>query len=296
MMQQTDYAQHKALYLTCFPEDSDADAEFLFRAVLSKAECVSEYDGNRLVSMLFLMENDLCIGRKTLPFYYLYAACTAPAYRGRGIMGSLLKKAQELAIQKKRGGIFLKPANRSLFAFYAGSDFRPFFKINRIELTAETFLQQYAAWKQSQTAPDDLAPSVKEISLESWYSERQALLPQLTDCYAAFRESLFIAAADGCRVITDQAGNYAVYERRGDLLLIKEALFAPGCAGGILDLAATLIKSQPQKRLEIRAPLCRDDVILSSFGFKETDFSVIWDAGLSNPLTAKRPYHGLAFD
>ncbi len=49
----TDYEQHKALYLTCFPEDSAADAEFLFQTVLSKAECVSEYDGDRLVAMLF---------------------------------------------------------------------------------------------------------------------------------------------------------------------------------------------------------------------------------------------------
>lgn len=292
----TDYKQHKALYLTCFPEDSAADAEFLFQTVLSKAECVSEYDGDRLVAMLFLMESGLCTGRGELPFYYLYAACTDPAYRGRGIMRRLLGKAQALAVQKGKDGIFLKPANPPLFGFYAQSGFRPFFQCLKITGSTDDFFARYRAFQDRQGLPCESEIALEPCSLDDWYQRRLTLLPRFSDCYATLRKPLFRAATDGCQVVSDPKVAFAVYETREDLLLIKEAIAPPEEPHRILTIAAALLCAGKQKRVEIRTPVSDNDALLLAFGFQRTDFSVIWDAPLPESLSAERPYHGFAFD
>ena len=86
----TDYTQHKQLYLLCFTEDTAEDAELLFKNVFSKAKMVCEYNAEGLpIAMLYLMDAKIVDNGKKDDYYYLYAACTHPSYRGKGIMGSL---------------------------------------------------------------------------------------------------------------------------------------------------------------------------------------------------------------
>ena len=50
--------------------------------------------------------------------FYLYAAATLPAYRGQGLMGSLIREALAYA-EKNAQFVYLCPAEDSLYAYYA---------------------------------------------------------------------------------------------------------------------------------------------------------------------------------
>ena len=102
------YSAYKDLYLKCFTEDSEQDAEFLFETVLKKAERVCEYENGTPIAMLFLMDCRIQTKTESLPFYYLYAACTHPDHRGKGLMSKLLEKAKQKSLADGKMGIFLK--------------------------------------------------------------------------------------------------------------------------------------------------------------------------------------------
>ncbi len=77
--------------------------------------CLTNVRDGVLTAQLFLIEGEIC-GRSG---YYLFAACTAPEYRGQGCMAELLSKAEAFARQNGKAFIALVPAEKSLFDYYA---------------------------------------------------------------------------------------------------------------------------------------------------------------------------------
>ncbi len=280
----TDYSPFKELYLKCFTEDTREDADFLFENVLSKATLISkEYEG-RPIAMLFLMESNLTEKGKTYPFYYLYAACTHPDFRGKGIMGELLASAKKTALLKGKMGIFLKPATKSLFDFYAKYGFSPFFDYSYLRLPVSEFLKANPTYCDFET-----------ISLETWHTLRKEWLPNLCDIYADFDKSLFLGATDGLTVAkTENAA--VVYEIREDTLLIKEALCIKEEKDSLLNLVSALAKKSGVKNLELRMPKTLNYKEFKGLPLTSSPFSVIW-CNESFPLSKfKNAYHGFAFD
>ncbi|MBQ0058844.1 MAG: GNAT family N-acetyltransferase [Lachnospiraceae bacterium] len=55
--------------------------------------------------------------------YYLYALATDLAYRGRGLMASLIGKAFEQAKTEEKSFVWLQPAEESLFSYYERNGF-----------------------------------------------------------------------------------------------------------------------------------------------------------------------------
>jgi GNAT superfamily N-acetyltransferase len=267
----------KKLYLLCFTDDTVEDADFLFENVFSKAELLCEEVDGKPISMLFLMDCTLNQKGKETPFYYLYAACTHPDFRGKGIMGGLLEKAKAFAEKKDKAGIILKPASPSLFKFYNNYGFESLFKVAKANLTIE-----------------DLADTPKtnlfEIPLKDWSKKRQNILPRLSDAFICFPEKLLCAAAVGSKVVTDQKGSFIVYENRDGVLLCKECLTETNNSLGILSLAKTVMEKEGLNLLELRtpqAPFLKDNPL-----FEENFFSVCSNKG----VIADNPYHGFAFD
>ncbi len=281
----TDYTPYKELYLKCFTEDTEEDAELLFKTVLSKAERVCEYHEGNPIAMLFLMDSNLRACDVTYPFFYLYAACTHPDHRGKGIMGELLQKAKEIALNKGKLGIFLKPANPPLFNFYAKSDFMPFFKITKVKTTAATFLHK--------VHPDTC--QIFEMSMDEWQLKRKEFLNSLCDIYADFSNDLFSAATAGCRVLI---GNHSalVYELRDDTLLIKEALCHSGYEKEMLNMSALLLNETKATNIELRFPTVYNTDAFKELNTETSYFSVLWDNGVLPKDSFKAPYHGFAFD
>ncbi len=79
---------------------------------------VVEINGE-VAAMLFLLEGSMSIDGRNYPAYYLFAACTAKKYRGRGVMGKSLEFSAKEAQKSGRAYICLKPAEKSMFDFYA---------------------------------------------------------------------------------------------------------------------------------------------------------------------------------
>lgn len=280
----TDYTPYKELYLKCFTEDTKEDADFLFENVLSKATLISkEYEG-RPIAMLFLMESSLTEKDKTYPFYYLYAACTHPNFRGKGIMGELLKCAKKTALSKGKLGIFLKPATKSLFDFYEKYGFNSFFDYSFLLLS-------YSDLSNLNFTETDY----EFLSLEDWHLLRKEWLPHLCDIYADFSKSLFLGATDGLTVAkTENAA--AVFEIRGNTLLIKEALCLNQDYRALLNLCFTLAKRQGAEKLELRMPKAINSKGFENLPLTSSPFSVIWCCD-NFPLNKfENAYHGFAFD
>lgn len=280
-----DYSLYKDLYLKCFADDTEEDAEILFSTVLSKAKKVCEYSDEKPIAMLFLMDSKLIAKDYEYPFYYLYAACTHPDYRGRGIMGGLLEKAKQVAVDDGKLGIFLKPANPPLFDFYKKSDFLPFFSYTKITATAKDFLTRV-----------NITPlSFKKIGMKDWQTKRISFLNDLTDLYAHFSDDLFTAATVGCSAILSEK-SAAVYELRDDTLLIKEAMCHIGYEQELLCLVAELLKSTKAKDVELRLPPVYSPFAFDGFKVSTTPFSVIWHNDCFKKELFEYPYHGFAFD
>lgn len=267
----------KELYLLSFTEDTKEDADFLFEKVFSKAKLISKELGGKTVSMLYLMDCTLKLKNKELPFYYLYAACTHPNYRGKGLMGELLKSAKDFAKKEGRSGIILKPAKPSLFKFYENYGFHPYFKVAKAGIT-----------------PLELKPfptaELYEVPLCEYNKIRQTVLPQLSDAYVCFKDELFCSAASECVVVTDKNGSFVVFEKRDDTLLCKECIISGENPNGILCIVKALFEKTGTKKAELRFP---QSAALDELNFiKNEYFSVISEA----VPNVQNPYHGFAFD
>lgn len=280
----TDYSEYKKLYLLCFTEDTEEDAELLFKNVLSKAIMISENnEEGQPIAMLFLMDASIVENGTSSNYYYLYAACTHPDYRSRGIMARLLEKAKETAIQNKKLGIFLKPANPPLFNFYAKSNFIPYFNVCKISTDSNKFIKDY---------PPVLNATIS--TMDEWYSIRKDFLNSIGSSYVDFSKEILITATDGCTTIT--AKNYGfVYEVREKILLVKEALCANESINELLCGISYILKQSDCDVVEIRLPSLLADQ-LTKFDDILQPFSVMWFAPDANKSKQTNEYHGFAFD
>lgn len=280
-----DYTEHKKLYLLCFTEDTKEDADLLFKNVFSKAKMVSKTDENGLpIAMLFLMDAKIVTDGIPSDYYYLYAACTHPNHRGRGIMANLLEEAKKIAVNDNKLGIFLKPANPPLFNFYAKSNFLPYFNVCKINTSSEDFIKQYA--------PELFNAQTK--SLEDWYYVRKDFLSNINSSYVDFSKEILTTAADGS--VSVIAKNFGfVYEVRDGLLLVKEALCQKDSIKELFSAISYILRETGCSLLEIRLPPLLMDQ-LTNFKDVLQPFSVMWFTPKANQPDKTNGHHGFAFD
>ena len=112
----------KALYLQCFA-DTEAFSSAVFEHIYRPEEAFVINEGEGPVSMLLCPR--FSIGKLTGG--YVYAACTAEAYRGRGYMARLLAAAGEAMKARGDSFSFLIPGEKGLFDYYARFGYNPAF-------------------------------------------------------------------------------------------------------------------------------------------------------------------------
>lgn len=105
----------KRLWLECFDQDGPLDAEQFLLTQFNEDMMLSRCENDRIVSMLHI-----------IPFgdtAYLYAICTAPEYRHRGIAGGLVREALEKCrtIGFKRAALI--PEGEQAVKWYASMGF-----------------------------------------------------------------------------------------------------------------------------------------------------------------------------
>lgn len=99
--------------------DSENDIRFFLDEHFKPDNTViSECEGE-VASVLFLLEGDMHIAGKDYPSYYLYAASTLKKFRGRGMMSDMLDFSKNIAYERNRHFIALKPAEESLYNYYS---------------------------------------------------------------------------------------------------------------------------------------------------------------------------------
>lgn len=102
----------KLLWETVFGDPRSVTDSFFENAFFADG-CFYECADGKTVSALYLLP--VTFGDKK--GFYLYAAATLPAYRGRGMMGALLKEALQYA-KSVADFVYLCPAEKSLYDYY----------------------------------------------------------------------------------------------------------------------------------------------------------------------------------
>ncbi len=165
----------------------------------------------KVVSQLFLIEGEVRAQADIYPSYYLYAACTSPLYRGRGIMGALIEAAAETARANEKDFIFLKPGSPELYGFYSKHGF-----VKTRGFEVRTF-----------TAGERNAPVASDVPV--FYSHACRVL---SSCFADLCEG-------ETRCLYSSKYGYAQYEASGDALNISDIDIGPDTAGFIEYLLET---------------------------------------------------------
>ncbi len=197
-------------------------------------------EGGEIASMLFLLDGKMSINNKEYSAYYLYAACTAEKYWGRGIMSDLLKYAEKTASDRKIHFICLLPAEASLYDYYSRYGYLSAFSkkslnIKRGEITdiIET------EFNFSNTANlENLREAVfKGFDRFKWDNNAIKFAFEHNKMYS------------GCSLVTDKG--YALYTINDSKMLVKEFAFTQA---KIIDFAVFAFKKYDIEEISFNLP------------------------------------------
>ncbi len=115
--------------------------KFFFEERFDINNChVCMVDG-KIVSVLHAMPSKIRLGREIINGIYIFGACTAEGFRRQGFMSKLLKYVNTFYAQRGFECSFLVPEREELSNFYSKFGYRNFFKIRRVELSKERFME-----------------------------------------------------------------------------------------------------------------------------------------------------------
>lgn len=107
--------------------DSREYISFFFQHRFSPQDTFLHEEEGRPVSAFYLLDARLCGAEAAYTVKYLYAACTDAAFRGQGLMRSLIECAARALAESGVDCIALAPASQGLFHYYAGCGFQSAF-------------------------------------------------------------------------------------------------------------------------------------------------------------------------
>ena len=269
-----------SLWLTAFPEDQPVEIARFFQTVFRPECClVSTVDG-RPASMAFLLPAVLETGSGAFSLQYIYAAATLPDFRGQGMFGRLLRRAQELGRDQGLVASFLRPAGAGLAQYYERFGYRPFFR---------------AVDERIFVDPSGEPVSLRPVSPARYASLRGGALSGTT-AWVRWPEELTAYAAESARRVGGEVigagGGCALCEPQGTTLFIREWLPAPGIQGERA-LRRAVSSRFPLSEWTRRRP-AREGETAAPFGWLcplTEDAARVFDR-----LRDRNPYMGLAFD
>ena len=120
---ESDYDNLKHLWETSF-DDSKESLDFFFENTVSPERVLAVFKEGKPVSALYMLESEIVIDKKAYSAYYIYAVCTQPDYRGKGLMKSLFLELFKVAESRNVDYLFLVPEEKYLFNIYENLGFR----------------------------------------------------------------------------------------------------------------------------------------------------------------------------
>ena len=288
------------LWRTCFG-DSQEYVRYFFENRYVPENCLVFVDEavQRPVAMLHLLNVSIAEDGGLVPSQYIYAACTRPDYRRRGIMRQLIETAQKLGEYRKLKYSLTVPAEPRLFRYYGRYGFEKCFK-NRVVYMDRSdllFLSRDAVNVQG---------SVREtmMTLSEVCAFRRDMLVD-RDGFAiwdspALRYAVSSHEHEGGHVVTLSYGGdygYAFCSEDGDTVTITELIVKEHFASTLLRM---ILRSYPKaQKFVFRLPVY--DTFFEKFG-EVVDFAVICRNDGKKPVSLttldgmRTPYLGLALD
>ncbi|MBQ6431469.1 MAG: GNAT family N-acetyltransferase [Oscillospiraceae bacterium] len=223
-----------ALWQNCF-DDATEVIETFWRKTEGHSLVFAALDGETPVSMLCALPTELVNDcGETLRAAYLYAVCTAPAYRRRGLCAALLAYAENEL--RDYDACMLVPDGEAMFRYYEKRGYRTAFYHSRFELPArksEAKITRLSA---------DAYRALRELQLYGSFVSYDASLLALQQCASE------ASGAGLYRIETADTVCCAAAERWGDCLLFKELLpYCPEAAAALAEMlgsAKAIVRTQ----------------------------------------------------
>lgn len=222
------------LWQSCF-DDGKAGIEAFWRTTEGLVLTFAALDGKTPVAMLCALPTDLIdASGDLLRAAYLYAVCTAPAYRRQGVCAALLSYAENEL--RDYDACTLVPDGDAMFRYYEKHGYRTAFYHSSFKLAA----RQADVTITKLTA--DAYRNLRELQLYGSFVSYGAPLLELQ------KRAGEASGAGLYRLETADTVCCAAAERRGDCLLFKELL--PYCP----DAAAALAQALGCAKAVVRTP------------------------------------------
>ena len=124
-----DYEKLKKLWALCFDDETEVIDNF-FSKTVTPENIVVTFEGDRAVNAMYLLDSEIKTENEKYNAFYIYAVCTDPSYRGKGLMKKAFSFLENLVSERNIDYIFLVPASDSLFKMYEKLGFKTGFTYN----------------------------------------------------------------------------------------------------------------------------------------------------------------------
>ena len=207
---ESDYENLKALWQTAF-DDSKESLDFFFEKTVSPDRVLAVFLNGNPVSALYMLESEIIINKKIYSAYYIYAVCTHPDYRGKGLMKSLFEELFKVARGREIDYLFLVPQEEHLFKIYEKSGFKNGFS--------------YSEKLLFKNAPEGFEET--ENRKISYTDYRKSIFENLRDVpVAVLKEttfkSFFNSVSGQVKTVFVENEGYALYEETEERLTVYE--------------------------------------------------------------------------
>ncbi len=192
-----DYPHLKKLWCDVFG-DSPESVERFFSKTAEPEKIIAAFCDGVPVSVLYLIESTVIVSGAKFPAYYVYAVCTHPVHRGKGLMKKCIDMAYRKAVADNFSYLYLVPADKKLFDMYESLGFKTGFC--------------YRSVVENKSDYNSFVSSCSKLSYKEYLKYReQADYPSAVLGEKAF-SSFFDPAGESLKVISVRDEGYAVAE------------------------------------------------------------------------------------
>ena len=206
----SDYENLKLLWQTAF-DDSKESLDFFFEKTVSPDRVLAAFDDGKPVSALYMLESEIIINKKAYSAYYIYAVCTHPDFRGKGLMKSLFEEVFRVARGRGIDYLFLVPEEDYLFNIYHKLGFEKGFSYSEKELHKKVFNNTKIIKNQKLTYE-----KYRKCIEEGFVNVPVAVLKETTF------NSFFNSVSGQVKTVFVENEGYALYEEAEEKLTVYE--------------------------------------------------------------------------
>ena len=207
---ESDYENLKALWQTAF-DDSKESLDYFFKSTVSPNRVLAVFSDNKPISALYMLESEIIVKREIYSAYYIYAVCTHPDFRGKGLMKCLFEELFRVAKSRNIDYLFLVPEEEYLFRIYERLGFKNGFS--------------YSEKVLFKNAPEGFEET--ENRKISYTDYRKSIFENLRDVPVAILKeatfkSFFNSVSGEVKTVFVENEGYALYEETENQLTVYE--------------------------------------------------------------------------